>query len=92
MRHMSALRTARSCLVASSESERLMAVTTASACRDSMPAFSSCLIGKRIQSSSVRMKPMRRRAVCLLGCVDSVTESPVPIDAIPFQVVQRRCK
>ena len=92
MRHMSALRTARSCLVASSESEQLMAVTAASACRDSMPASSSCLIGKRIQSSSVQMKPMRPGAVCLLGCVDSVTESPVPIDAISFKIVQSRCK
>ena len=35
--------------------------------------------------SSHCWKPMGRRAGCLLGCVDSVTESPVPIDAIPSQ-------
>ena len=32
---------------------------------------------------------MRGRGFCLLGCVDSVIESPGPIDAIPFQVVRQ---
>ena len=32
---------------------------------------------------------MRGRGFCLLGCVDSVIESPGPIDAIPFQVIRQ---